>query len=160
MSPEETFVATALHAWNQNIDRANKVFSDLSDDDLQKAIAPGRNRLAYLMGHLVVVHDAMLPLLDLGPRLHPELDGAFLTNADDPAVAMPGADELRRLWNEVHERLRVGFAGFSAADWLSRHTAVSVDDFAKNPLRNRLAVLLSRTSHIGYHVGQAALVAK
>ena len=33
-------------------------------------------------------------------------------------------------------------------------------DFAANPLRNRLAVLLSRTGHVAYHLGQCALVPK
>jgi hypothetical protein len=34
---------------------------------------------------------------------------------------------------------------------------VSDADFGVNPLRNRLAVLLSRTEHIAYHLGQVAL---
>jgi hypothetical protein len=34
------------------------------------------------------------------------------------------------------------------------------EDFKANPLRNRLAVLLNRTNHLSYHLGQAALVSK
>ena len=37
---------------------------------------------------------------------------------------------------------------------------VSVDDFAANPLRNRLSVLISRTAHVAYHLGQAVLAQK
>ena len=51
-----------------------------------------------------------------------------------------------------------GFGKFTAEDWVGKHTAVSDEDFAKNPLRNRLAVLFSRTAHIAYHLGQGALV--
>jgi hypothetical protein len=57
----------------------------------------------------------------------------------------------------VNEKLREGFAKFSAADWLQKHTAVSAEDFAKEPHRNRFAILLSRTNHLSYHLGQAVI---
>jgi hypothetical protein len=50
-----------------------------------------------------------------------------------------------------------GFASLSAADWLKKHGAVSAEDFVKEPLRNRLAILLGRTNHLAYHLGQLAL---
>ncbi len=43
------------------------------------------------------------------------------------------------------------------AEWLQRHAAVSGEDFAKDPLRNRFSILLSRTNHLSYHLGQAVL---
>jgi hypothetical protein len=45
-------------------------------------------------------------------------------------------------------------------DWVARHTAVSEEDFAKEPLRNRFSILITRTNHLTYHVGQAVLAAK
>ncbi|HEY4197619.1 MAG TPA: hypothetical protein VGM63_18890, partial [Mucilaginibacter sp.] len=38
--------------------------------------------------------------------------------------------------------------------WLGRHMKVSEEDFALNPSRNKLSVLLSRGSHENYHRGQ------
>jgi len=38
--------------------------------------------------------------------------------------------------------------------------AISEEDYAKNPARNRLAVLLNRTTHTSYHLGQALLAAE
>jgi len=35
---------------------------------------PGRNPVYYLMGHLALIHDRLLPMLGFGERLHPELD--------------------------------------------------------------------------------------
>ena len=58
-------------------------------------------------------------------------------------------DTDRELWN--------AFTQWSPAGWLSRHTSVSVEDFAKEPHRNRLSVLLSRNSHLASHLGQIAL---
>ena len=49
------------------------------------------------------------------------------------------------------------FERFTLEDWLQKHTAVSDEDFAKDPTRNRLAIVMSRTSHASYHSGQAAL---
>lgn len=158
MSPEQSLASTALHAWSMQIARAEKVFSGLTDAQLQQVIAPGKNRLVYLWGHLIAVHDAMLPLLGIGPRLHPELDAPFLDEADDTAAPSPSAATLAGHWAEVNAALQAGFDRFSAADWTARHTAMTDADFAANPLRNRLAVLLSRTGHVAYHLGQCALV--
>jgi DinB superfamily len=160
MTNEELFLSVAVSAWKTNIERADKVFSNLTAEQLQKEVAPGKNRLIYLWGHLTAVHDAMLPLLGFGERLHPELDDLFISKPDKTAPNLPSADALKRYWNEVNSRLFEGFAKLRATDWLQRHTSVSEEDFAKNPLRNRFAILLSRTNHLSYHLGQAALVSK
>ena len=68
MANEQLFSSGALNLWDTNIDRADKLFSSLTPDQLAKEIAPGKNRLIYLWGHLTAVHDRMLPLLGLGPR--------------------------------------------------------------------------------------------
>jgi hypothetical protein len=160
MTPDQSAAATAVSAWKQNVERADKFFSALSEQRLQTEIAPGKNRLIYLWGHLIAVHDAMLPLLGLGPRLHPELDDAFLKNADRVVAGDRSAAELKRQWDEVNGALLKGFGAFTASEWSQKHTAVSDEDFAANPLRNRLAILFSRTGHVAYHLGQAVLAPK
>ena len=160
MTPEQSVVGSALHAWKLNLAQADALFSGLSEQALQAEVAPGKNRLIYVWGHLIAVHDRMLPLLALGERLHPELDEIFLTSPDRAVADLPSAADLKRYWGEVNGRLLDGFGAFSAADWAQKHTAVSDADFAANPLRNRLAVLLSRTAHVAYHVGQAVLAPK
>jgi len=54
----------------------------------------------------------------------------------------------------------LGFEKMSESDWVQRHSAVSEEDFAKDPSRNRFAILLSRTNHLSYHLGQALLALK
>jgi hypothetical protein len=157
MTPEQSIVASAVHAWKTQLERTSKLFSALTDAQLGVEIAPGKNRLVYLWGHLIAVHDGMLPLLGLGPRLHPELDAVFLTAPDRAAADVPTAAELQRMWDEVNDRLHAGFGTFAPTEWVQRHTAVSEEDFAVNPLRNKLAILLSRTAHVAYHLGQAQL---
>ena len=55
MTAEQSVVACAIHAWKQNVERADKFFSGLSDHQLQTEVAPEKNRLIYLWGHLIAV---------------------------------------------------------------------------------------------------------
>jgi DinB family protein len=136
------------------------MFSSLSDEDLQTEVAPGRNRVFYLLGHLTAVHDRLFPLLGFGDRLHPELDDDFIVSPDRTSPDRVSADELRRAWSEVNQQLMAAFVALPPEEWLKKHEAVSEEDFAKEPLRNRLAVLQSRTIHAGFHGGQITLALK
>lgn len=121
-------------------------------------IAPGKNRVVYLLGHLVAVHDAMLSLLGLGERKYAHLDEAFLKSPDKAIETIPSVAELRDAWSKTNETLVGHFSKLTPEEWLARHTAVSEEDFAKEPHRNRLNVLISRTNHLQYHTGQIALL--
>jgi hypothetical protein len=157
MENEGSCIALALKVWKTQIDRADKLFGNLSSEDVLREIAPGRNRLVYLWGHLTAIHDAMLPLLGLRERLHPEFDVAFVANPDKSQAGIPSHEEVRRAWNVVNAELRKGFEKMSWSDWVQRHSAVSEEDFAKDASRNRFSILLSRTNHLSYHLGQAVL---
>ena len=65
MTAENSFTDLALRNWKANIHRADAFFGELSEEQLQEAIAPGRNRLIYLWGHLTAFNDALFPLLGL-----------------------------------------------------------------------------------------------
>lgn len=140
-----SYVTLGLTAWNTQIDRADKLFGGLSSEEILREIAPGKNRLLYLWGHLTAVHDAMLPLLSLGERLHPEFDVAFVSNPDKSRADFPSHEQVHWAWNAVSAELRKGFEKMSWSDWVQRHSAVSEEDFVKDPSRNRFAILLSRT---------------
>lgn len=157
MTNEEMYLASAVNGWKSFIDRADKIFFGLNDEEALKEIAPGKNRMIYVWGHLTAVHDAMLPLLGIGQRLHPEFDVAFISNPDKTRVEIPSVEQVRAAWKEINSKLSEGFAGISPADWLKKHAAVSDEDFGKEPLRNRVGILLSRTNHLAYHLGQTAL---
>lgn len=157
MTPEQQLVDAALRAWTFNIDRVEKAFSTLSDEQLEVRVAPGRNRLIYLLGHLAAVHDRMLPLLGIGERRHPELDKPFLEEADSGGASPVAASVLKGILVDTDRALGSAFSAWTPAEWLSKHTAVSDEDFAKEPHRNRISVLLSRNSHLAFHHGQIVL---
>ncbi len=159
MSNEAMFVDLGLRNWRAGIDRADKFFGGQSEEDLQRALAPGKNRLIYIWGHLTAVNDALLPLLGFGPRLHPELDGMFIKNPDRSVETILSGADVKRCWTEINESLSKHFQALTPAQWLERHTSVSEADFAREPHRNRFNVLLNRMGHLTEHLGQAILVA-
>src|SRR5260221_5238521 len=118
MGNDGSYVALGLKTWNAQIDRADKLFGGLSSEEILREIAPGRNRLLYLWGHLTAVHDAMLPLLSLGERLHPELDVAFVSNPVKSRADIPSREQVRQAWNTVNGELWTSFERMSPSDWL------------------------------------------
>jgi len=154
---EILLVGASVRSWNLALERLTKKFDSLSSEELEREVAPGKNRLIYLFGHLLAVDDSMFATLRLGDRLYPELDALFL-KAADRTVTLPPASELKHKWAEVHERLNAALAKLTPAEWVDRHASVSEEDFAKEPHRNRIALLQSRTWHLGYHMGQIVLV--
>ena len=154
---DELFFTTVVSSWKQIVNRLDERLASLDGEQLQKRIAPNKNRLFYLLGHLTAVHDRMLPLLAIGERLHPELDEAYLTKPDQTISDPLSAADLRKAWSEVNAAITSAVEKFSVEDWLKKHTAVSDEDFAKDPTRNRLAVFLNRTNHASFHTGQVAL---
>ena len=158
MTQEDLLVGTALNSWKLVISQLDKTIAPFSDADLQLQIAPGKNRIFYLLGHLVAVHDRLFPMLSLGERLHAEYDDVFLTNPDRGGPDAMSAASVRQALSEVNGKLTAAFEKLLPQEWLQKHTAVSDEDFLKEPLRNRLAVLLSRTNHASFHLGQIVLV--
>jgi hypothetical protein len=157
MTHEELLIATAIASWKQVTGRVSASLEGATEESLEKQIAPGRNRMRYLIGHLTAVNDRMFPALRLGERLHPELDEAYITNPDRAEPDPVTVEDLKKAWFEVNSKLTAAFEKLTPAEWLERHASVSEEDFAKEPLRNRLAMLLSRTNHVALHAGQAVL---
>jgi len=69
MSVETLMVGNALNSWKQVLGQVDKTIGAFEDEELQREVAPGRNRLYYLLGHLTAVHDRMFATLRLGTRL-------------------------------------------------------------------------------------------
>jgi hypothetical protein len=154
----DLFVTTVLQNWELALKRISAVFDRHSDAELLRPVAPGKNRVIYLLGHLIAVNDRMLPLLGLGERHYPQLDDLFLSNPDNADAAMPPVQELRSGWTSINTLITDGLREWKPEEWLQKHTAVSDEDFAREPHRNRLNVVLSRTGHVSYHAGQLALL--
>lgn len=151
---QEILIKMVLDAWHSKVNQFNKLLLELSDEQLLKEISPGRNRGIYLLGHLTVMANSMLPLLGFGENLAPQLTTLFVKTPDKEIADLPTTIELRKEWEKVYALLEKNIAATPAKEWFEKHTAVSDEDFAKEPHRNKLNVMLSRASHFDYHLGQ------
>ena len=151
-------VKMTLMAWDLQNNSLNKLISSLTDEQLAKEIVPGKNTGVYLLGHLIAVSDGLLPLLGFGNRLFPEMEEVFLKNPDKSGMAYPSVTELKQRLETVNAKLHSHFQSLEINEWLSRHTAVSPEDFVKEPHRNKLNVVITRTGHMAYHIGQMRLL--
>jgi hypothetical protein len=158
---DQQLIDLTLGVWKSDINRLTKFFNDVSDEELLREICPGRNRLVYLLGHLTAVNDALFPLFGFGERLYPEMHEAFITSPDrSPVQGGFSGEDLKHRWVDVNQALLVSFQKLSPAQWLEKHTAVSNEDFERDPSRNRFTVLLRRTGHLSYHLGQTILASR
>jgi hypothetical protein len=157
---KELFITMALSAWNAQNSRITKLVNTYSNEQWMNETASGRNRGIYLLGHLIAVSDGLLPLFGLGNRMYPTYEKVFLTSADREVTDIPAIEELKQAWAKINETLDAHFKKFTPEEWFTRHTAVSEEDFSKEPHRNKLNVLMNRTSHTAYHHGQLVYLAK
>ena len=151
-------VKMTLTAWDTQNSYLNKLFDELTEEQFHNEVSPGRNRGIYLLGHLVAVSDGMLPVLGFGNRLFPALEDVFIKTPDKAGQAMPAITELKVNLKVVNVKLKEHFTATSSAQWLEKHNSVSTEDFAKEPHRNKLNIIISRTNHMANHIGQLLML--
>ena len=144
--------------WQSLLKNCDSIVDAITDEQLLEEIAPGKNRGIYLLGHLIAIHDDMLPLLGLGERKYDRLYEMFVKSPDKSVEEIPSCKELRMIWKNQLATLCAALDTLSADDWFNKHTAVSEHDFNTEPHRNKLNIILTRTTHLAYHVGQLALL--
>src|SRR5260370_14526402 len=125
LTTEKSLIDSALRGWKCKVERPDKFFEALSPGELEQEVAPGRNRLIYLWGHLAAVNDALLPLLCIGERLYPEFDGMFISNPDKSVHLTVSGQSLKTAWQEINQKLWDGLPKSSASDYTQPPTAVS-----------------------------------
>jgi hypothetical protein len=158
MTQTEISLKMVFDRRNASLKSCDNLLNTLTDDALQKQIAPNKNRGIYLLGHLIAVHDDMLILLDMGEKVYPELYEPFIKLADNLDTKMPSILELRTYWTNQCEILKQKFDALTTNQWFDKHTAVSQEEFEKEPHRNKLNIIITRTSHLQYHLGQLVLL--
>src|SRR5258708_29296533 len=116
----EIAVKIVLDNWNKQVIAANKLLDSLTDADLEKEVAPSRNRGVYLLGHLTAVNDKMLPLLNFGEAKYPKLYEDFAVKADRAVAEIPSSSELRKYWKNSCNELSKHFSKLTTEEWFSK----------------------------------------
>jgi hypothetical protein len=154
----ELFIKMVVAEWDKQNNNFIKFLASVTHEQLLKEIAPGKNTGIYLVGHLIAISDAMLPLLAFGEKLFPHLEKIFITSPDKSGVDMPSVTELKDQLAAVNEELSKHIRSTTPEGWFKRHMAVSDEDFIKEPHRNKLNVIINRSNHMSYHLGQLILL--
>ena len=88
------------------------------------------------------------------------MEEIFVRNPEESSMERPSIAELKEYWNNVNALLSEKMSQIVPEEWFNRHTAVSEEDFAKEPHRNKLNIVINRTNHISYHLGQLVYLVK
>jgi uncharacterized damage-inducible protein DinB len=142
-----------INFWDANNKNITAFFNKHADEVYAGEVAPGRNSGLYLLAHLVAVSDGLFTILGLGEPMYSELK-AFVGESEANITHAVTIAELKEKWEALNSKLSAEFAKQTPDWWLGRHMSVSEVDFALDPNRNKLNVLLSRASHENYHRGQ------
>ena len=157
---DQMTISMVLKTWYSTVKRTNALFEKLTDEEMLNEIAPNRNRAIYLLGHLTAVHDMMLPLLGFESQLYPQLKASFIRIPDRSEEDKFSVQNLREFWKNVNAKLATHYEALQEDEWFQKHTSISDEDFNKEPHRNKLNVVINRTNHLSYHLGQLGLLTK
>jgi hypothetical protein len=157
MEKDKIIVDQLLKQWTGTCNSATQLFDKLATS-WDKEISPGRNKVSYIVGHLTAYNDRMIEALDLGERQYPELDENYIEQPQKEGMNYADYKEAKEKWLAINEYLSNKFKAMSVEDWLSKHHYVSTEDFAKEPHRDKLAILVSRLGHVYMHLGQLRLI--
>lgn len=158
MNANQMIIKMVLDRWYGALKNCSSLIQTITDEQLSNEVAQGKNRGIYLLGHLIAVHDDMLALLDMGEKLYPELNVPFIKSADKATEEIPSATTLKENWFKQCEVIQQKFEALQAEQWLEKHTAVTAENFIQEPHRNKLNIVITRTTHLAYHTGQLALL--
>ncbi len=155
-----TTIETCLLQWDTYNRLMQKMMDAVSVQDFNAPVVPNGNSPSWLFGHLADIDDKLLELFGIRSRLFPELEKIYHHERGTNQTGHLSKEELATKWKAITSELDRAFKAWSESDWMGRHTAVSEEDFKKEPHRNKLNVILGRVSHKASHLGQVAMQGK
>lgn len=128
----------------------------LTQEDSLVQPDPGGSCLNWVVGHLLNIYDATLPLLGQKPVMEKGALKRYDRGApplQDPAEALELQD-LLAAWDQVAERIQAGLAGLTA-EVLDRPAPHSPSNNPNETVRTLLTTIFF---HQAYHAGQTGLL--
>jgi len=153
-------VNMVLTNWNLQNSKLANILNSFSNEQLAAETAPNRNTGIYIVGHLIAVSDGILPLLGFQDKLYPSLQHIFIDNADKAGIDFPSLATLKNNFEAVNQTLQQHFLQTAPIECFTKHLAITDEEFVKEPYRNKLNVMINRTNHLSYHLGQLIYLKK
>jgi hypothetical protein len=150
-------IEICLLQWTTYNTRMQKMLDTISDQNFNTPITANGNTPSWLFGHLVDTDDKLLELFGIRNRMFPELEKIYHHERGNNQKDHLSKVDLIAKWKAISSELDKAFQSWSEKEWMSRHNAVSEEDFKKEPQRNKLNVMLSRVAHKASHMGQVAM---
>ena len=126
---EKIIIKMILSAWQSGLQGINKTLSVLSDEDLNLEVASGRNKAAWIVGHLAAVNDTLFKILELGEKVNPTYERYFIQG--EAGIEIPSVSEIRKYWEDTSTQLNKKIAALTTNDWFQKHSLVSSEDFCQ-----------------------------
>ena len=150
-------IGQLLDMWENKVQETTEVFRSLGESRAREAVAPGKNRVIYLLGHLLVMHDGIFETLELGGRTCKGYDELFLL-PQHAANQYPSYHLLLEQWIALNKTLTFKLRQLSPQQWRSKHRYISEADFESHPNKNRFCGFQCLLTHLYHHAGQLALI--
>src|SRR5688572_32066455 len=128
-----TTLEICLLQWDTYNNRMQKVLDTITEENFNKPVIAGANSPSWILGHLADTDDALLELFGIRKRLFPELAKIYHHERGTNQAGHLTKEELNTRWVQILEELNKAFKSMTERDWLARHTAVSEEDFKKEP---------------------------
>lgn len=154
------FVKMVMNSWETQCASLLEIMDRLTDEQLMAETAPGRNTGQYIVGHLTAITDGMIPLLGFGEKLFPDLEKLFVELPDKSGQPLPSISTLKTCFQRVNDRLSEQMQQLTPEAWFSKHEAISDEDFSRQPHRCKLNIIINRSNHMAYHVGQLVFLTR
>jgi len=126
-----TVLDVCLAPWNVYNRRMLKVLETMEPEKFQAPLIAGGNSPSWILGHLADTDDELISLLCASQRLHPELSKIYHHERGQNQQNHLSQAQLIVVWKEIIAELDRYFKSWTEREWLSRHMAISEEDFFK-----------------------------
>lgn len=135
---------------------ADWIISSLSEDDLKKEIAPGRNHGVWLLGHLITCEDDFALFMGKGEITYPAYHDMFAEETKPlPFENYPPVSEMREKWKEMLKKNKKIYDELRDEELHEAQAQLKGEnDFCKT----KEDVAVHWQLHLMYHAGQLGML--
>jgi len=130
----------------------------LSDEDLKKSYAEGKNHGVWILGHLIESEDELSKFVGKGDLLYSEYEELFGQGSQLlPVDCYPPVSQLREQWKKVLDKNKEMYMGMVDSELDEPHCMQS-DSQLNNFFKTKGRCLMIWILHQMYHTGQLAIL--
>lgn len=135
---------------------ANWKLNSLSDKDLEKETAPGKNTGIWLFGHLITCEDDFALFMGKGGITYPEYQKMFGEGTKPlPAENYPSVSEMRAKWKEMLAKNKKIYDELKDEEFDEPHAELKDEN---DPCKTKEDIMIHWQVHLMYHVGQIGMI--